>query len=326
MDELLVVLLSHALLATFLFFAVNWVGRHAVEFGYTSMTLFETSNESLALNLFLRAMSPAVFMILVSATAVAIGHPAWRFGTYGIAIFYYTIRTAAVFVLNRQRLINWFKFILHSAVGMGLAMIAYRYLIIPNRSLLPNLQEAGNELWLAILAFLYAVTNKVVASSGPAARRKNQFVKLSYMHAVQRFGHIIDGKVDDKGLKLIVYAVLIYEDYARPVAVRAIERLMFWKKVRTTGIMQVSARTALNDSESVVRGVDLLIASWAKHASESYRFVRARKTVGDYNADDGYISRVFDVAEILAKRSDVGLRAAYEELWADPPAADAFYT
>ena len=168
--------LAHSLLALLLFFAVNWIGKHAVAFGYTSMTLFEMPNESLALNFFLRAMSPAVFTILVSAIVVAINHPEWRFGIYLVAIYYYLIRFAAIFLLNSHRLINWWKFVVHIAVGVAFALIAYHYLIIPNRSLLPNFEEAGNELWLALIGFLYAVTNKVSSSPGPGARRRNHLI------------------------------------------------------------------------------------------------------------------------------------------------------
>jgi hypothetical protein len=230
---------AHIALAIILFFAVNWIGKHAVSFGYTSMTLFEEPNESIALNFFLRAMSPTVFIIALSATAVGVGRPELRFEVYRIVIYYYVIRTAAIFLFNRHCLISWPKFLLHVAVGIVLGVLAYRHLIIPNRSLLPNIESAGNELWLAILAFLYAVANKVPAAGGPGARRRNDFIGRNYHRARQRFGTIIDEKVQDDRLKLTVYSVLIYEDYARPPAIRELERLMFWKPHRTTGIMQV---------------------------------------------------------------------------------------
>ena len=218
----IVTLISHFAFAIVLFFGVNWIGKHAVDFGYTSMTLFEEPNESVALNFFLRAMAPAVFIIAISAIAVAIGRPDWRIDTYWVTVYYYLLRGIVIFLLNRQRLISWPKFAFHAAIGIISAVIAYRYLILPNRSLLPNMEQAGNELWLAILAFLYAVSNKVPVTGGPGARRRNNFVSTHYSHARARYGNIIDAKASDEALKLIIYGVLIYEDYARPVAIREI--------------------------------------------------------------------------------------------------------
>lgn len=81
--------LVHLALALALFFLVNWIGEHAVDFGYTSTTLFEEPNESIALNFFVRAMSPAVFIIALSAVAVSVGYPDLRIGIFRIAIYYY---------------------------------------------------------------------------------------------------------------------------------------------------------------------------------------------------------------------------------------------
>jgi hypothetical protein len=314
-DAMVLTLASHFALAVVLFFGVNWIGKHAVEFGYTSMTLFEEPNESVALNFFLRAMSPAVFIIAVSATVVAIGHSEWRIGIQWVAIYYYVVRAFAIFLLNRQRLVSWPKFVLHAGVGISFAIIAYRYLIIPNHSLLPNMEQAGNELWLAILAFLYAVANKVPVTGGPGARRRNNFVALHYAQARTRFSHIIDAKVSDDRLRLIIYGVLIYEDYARPAAIRRLERWMFWKKNRTTGIMQVTANKSLSDAESITQGTDILAQSWAAHAGEKHLHEQAWRTIADYNADTDYIGRVLEVIEILAKRVETRFLPAYSQIW-----------
>ena len=74
--------------------------------------------------------------------------------------------------------------------------------------------------WLAIFAFLYAVANKVPLGGTPGARRRNNFVRAHYRSAQGRFGKLIDESATDDKVKLIVYAVLVYEDYARPAAVR----------------------------------------------------------------------------------------------------------
>jgi hypothetical protein len=306
----------HVVLAIALFFLVNWIGKHAVDFGYISTTLFEEPNESVALNFFIRALSPAVFIILVSVGFVAVGEPAYRLGIVMVAPYYYVVRAAIIFLLNRHRLVSWPRYVGHAVFGIGAAALAYRYLILPNRSLIPNLETAGNELWLAMLAFLYAVANKIPLSSGPGARRRNAFVTTHYVMARRDFGEIISSKIKDDLLKLLAYSVLVYEDYCRPPAIRAVERIAWWKQVRTTGIMQVSWEGALTDEESVNKGLDILLASWERYSHEE-TWLRVRSTIADYNKDEDYIGRVFEVMEILVARTEPAFKSAYDRIYSE---------
>lgn len=306
---------SHIILAIVLFFLVNWIGKHAVDFGYASTSLFEEPNESAALNFFIRALSPSVFIILVSSAAVAVDRPELRLGIFYVAPYYYVLRATVIISLNRHRLISWPRYICHAVLGVSLSALAYTYLILPNRSLIPDLETAGNELWLALLAFLYAVANKIPVSGGPGARRRNNFIKRHYFSARTDFGKLIDSKMSDETLKLVAYSVLIYEDYCRPPAIRILERLAIWKKRRTTGIMQVAADEALTDVESVNRGLDILLASWERYSSEEHLYSRVRLSISDYNRDDDYIYRVLEVMKILAKRVDPSFHAAYDKMF-----------
>jgi len=304
----------HLPLACVLFFAVNWIGKHAIDFGYSSTTLFEDTSDSFALNFFLRALSPAVFIVAISAFMVAFGFATFRIGIYWVVVYYYLIRCAVIVLLNRGQLVSWRRFLIHTFFGMGFAFLAYRYLIVPKISLLPNIEDMGNELWLAIMAFLYAVVNKVPVADGPGPKRRNNFIRTHLDSGRRKFGDLIDEHVEDEKLRLIVYAILVYEDYARPAGIRALERCMFWKPNRTTGIMQVKSMGVLSDVESVSKGIALLKESWASHIKED-DYERVRATIADYNADNDYIYKVHEVMEVIAKRIDTSFRSTYEEIF-----------
>ena len=308
-------LTMHVALALMLFFLVNWVGKHAIDFGYVSTSLFEEPNESIALNFFIRTLSPAVFIILFSSAVVAVDRPELRLEIINVVPYYYALRAVVIILLNRHRLISWPRYIGHAISGIAVAALAYNYLILPNLSLIPDLETAGNELWLALLAFLYAVANKITLSGGPGARRRNTFVNSHYVAARARFAEQIDSKVSDELLQLVAYSVLVYEDYCRPPAIRTLERLAVWKKKRTTGIMQVASDVVLTDVESVNQGLDILLASWEKYSSEERVWSRVRLSISDYNMDEDYIQRVQEVMEILAKRVDPRFKAAYDSIW-----------
>lgn len=306
-------ILAHIVLAGLLFRFINWLGEHATDFGYSSTTLFEEPRESLALNFFIRALAPAIFMVALSAAAVAAGQEQLRIGIYWVAVFYYALRAIYIFAANMQRLVSWPRYFFHSGIGLGFAWLAYRSLILPNRSLLPNLDTAGNELWLAIFAFLYAAANKVTSSGGPGDRRRNAFIKHSFDKAHQDYGALIDAKISDDLLELITYAILVYENYCRPPCVRTLERWWFWKNQRTTGVMQVASPKTLTDEESVRLGTDKLIATWQMHATVD-RWNRTLMVIDDYNLDSVYRERVLEVMDILAKRVVPRFRSAYDSM------------
>lgn len=308
-------------LALVLFMLVNKIGEHATEFGYASSALFEEPNESLAFNFFIRALTPSVFMVALSAMAVAAGHADLRIGSYWIAIFYYIIRAAFILLMNMQKLVSWPRFAVHAGVGLAVAWLTYQALIIPNRSLLPDLDTAGNELWLAIFAFLYAVANKVKTSGNPGDRRRNAFVQESYARAERLYGSIIRKTTSDSTLQLTIYSVLIYEDYCRPPVIRTLERLWFWKKERTTGVMQVASAEPLTDEESVKQGTDKLYAAWQVH-SGGRPWEQVQATILSHNLDSNYLNNVMKVMEILAKRGAPQFRSAYEAIWNSPDPSD----
>ena len=308
---------AHIILALALFQLVNWIGEHATDFGYASTTLFEEPNESLALNFFIRALAPAVFMVALSAAAVATGYADLRVGIYWIAIYYYALRVIFIFAMNMHRLVSWPRFVFHSGVGLAVAWLVYHALILPNRSLLPNLDTAGNELWLAIFAFLYAAANKVKISGGPGTRRRNAFIKRSYEWAESSYGALVSERISDEKLQLVTYSILIYEEYCRPPSVRLLERLCFWKRERTTGIMQVTSSNALTDAESVQLGAQKLAASWQSFAGKNL-YDRTLSTITDYNKDSDYTYRVLEVMEILAKRAAPRFLPAYNAIVGPP--------
>ena len=143
--------LMHVGLALALFFIVNWIGKHAIDFGYAGTSLFEEQNESIALNFFIRALSPTVFIIIFSAVAIAIDRPELRLCVVMVVPYYYLLRAIVIRLFNRHRLISWPRYVLHSVFGILFAVLAYKYLILPKRTLLPDLESAGNELWLGVL-------------------------------------------------------------------------------------------------------------------------------------------------------------------------------
>lgn len=307
-------IIFHIALAILLFALINWIGRHAEDFGYSNTTLLEDTTESLALNFVVRSIFPAIFITIISAILIAIGKDNWRIGIYSVSIWYFAIRFFVVFAYNRQILISWPRFFIHVFFGIGLAYSAYVYLIIPKNALFPDLETAGNEVWLAIIAFLYAISNKVQVSDSVGSSRRNRYIRSRYRFLGKKFGGIIDQKIDEPLLKLAAYSIIIFEDYSRPMPLRFLEKLLLWKKPKSTGIMQFSSRDNLTDEESVSLGLEKLVTQWNKLSQEDIGTM-VWDTITNYNPDTDYAYNIEEVMRIIALRIDPRFKNAYRRAY-----------
>ncbi len=308
------IFLLYFLLAGVLFLSINWIGRHAVDFGYSSSNLFETPTESVALNILVRVVAPTVFIVIFSAACVSFGEPQLRLGIYWTVIIYYVIRAMVIVAIDRVVLVNWWRYFAQAALGSILSYWAYVSLILPNKSLLPNLETIGNEVWLAIFAFLYAISNKVELSENAVERRKQNYITQSYRKIRNSFSDVIEESENEDELKLLVYGVAIYENYCRPPFIRMFERAIFWRETATTGLMQVSDRKSLSDFESVCAGVSILKHAWDTYKNEPDGRKRLRKVLSQYNNDADYIDNVDEVMYLLSERTDQRFQEIYEKL------------
>jgi hypothetical protein len=299
--------------ALLLFFGMNWLGRHATELGYQSIILFEQKSESIALNFLIRAVSPSVFIILISALILIFEVGDYTRYTFGIIIFYYAIRILYIFIYDKQEIVNWIKIVIQILFGLMIGWWAFYALILPKQDIFPDAKNIGNELWVMIALFLYTIVNKIETPSGPSNKRKNRYIKKRYLEFKSKYDKIISTDID-LTIQLITYAILIYENYNRPPLIRSIERMVFPKLSKTLGIMQVSTSYLISDEESVVLGLARIqnakmIALNNNEKITAYFFVS--RILAEYNKDDDYIDDVMNVMRIIARRID----NSYSEVW-----------
>jgi hypothetical protein len=307
------ILLSQFGGALFLFFTMNWLGRHATDLGYQSITLFEQKSESIALNFLLRAVSPTIFIILISAISTQIGIGYYTRYTFGIILIYYVIRIIYIFLWSKQGIVNWIKIFIQYLSGIFIGWWAFEALILPRKNILPDASDIGNELWVMIALFLYAVVNKIETSSAPSIRRKNKYIDKIYKQIVDKFGHIVSSE-NDRLVQLTAYAILIFENYNRPPLIRNFERILFPVFSKTLGIMQVSTDHVINDAESVSIGLLRIQKTKSDIFSKEEKITApslVRGILKDHNKDDYYIDNVMEVMRIIAKRIDF----SFEDSW-----------
>ena len=78
----------------------------------------------------------------------------------------------------------------------------------------------------------------------------------------------------------------------------------------------MSSEGTLSDEESVTKGLDILLASWESYKHEDV-WLRVRSTIADYNKDEDYIGRIFEVMDILVARTDPTFKSAYDRIYSE---------
>lgn len=303
-----------------LFFTINWLGERTSNMGYQSISLFESRNESIALNFIIRTFSPTVTMIVISAILISYFDKSYTSNIYLISVYYFFIRLSYILLFGKFYLVRWSKVIFQSLVGVIIAFWAYKELVVPGKPLIPDMTTIGNELWVVIAVFIYTAVNGIETSSAPSARRKNRYIAIRYDEFRKLYGALIYDKFPNKLIELTIFSIMIYEDYNRPKLVRFFERTVFSHISKSTGLMQISSGSTLSDYESVELAISQISESYKKESSlkkgeDPYYIIR--RVIINYNKDADYVSDVLSVMEVMAKRIDDSYKDSYDSVFSE---------
>jgi hypothetical protein len=308
-----------ALLALGIFFCLNWIGRHSSHLGYETPSLFDSANGSVALNFIIRTFAPVIITIIISSLMIKFGMGILTDNIHQAVYVYFGLRVGYVVLWGRGRIVSWPKIAFQIIVGCYSAWWAYDALIKPQDPLFPDLNTIGNELWLAIAAFVYAMINGLETSPDPSTRRTNAYIFARYRMLSKKYGHLISGKMTDIILEPVLYAILVVEDYNRPGIVRWVERLWPSRKPKTLGIAQIKSLQSITDLQSVELARDRINDSFQsiKKGSDKVSSMGGllNEVIGSYNKDINYIEYVWSIAEVISVRVETSYAMRWKSLW-----------
>lgn len=308
-----------------IFLGLNVLGRKAEVFGYETLSIFTEREEAVAFNFLFRAATPVVLLIIVAAVCHTVGLGGYTTNLHYAIGYYVLVRITFNVARGRTLLLPWGRLVFQWLVTAVLAVLAYDNLITKRDYLLPDLETVGNEVWLAIAAYLYVLADRVFSGDTSADKRGLRYLKSRRAIMVRNFGQKLEEKLPTARWRSLVVAVLVVEDFNRPRLARAVERLAFrFGKARTLGIMQVATDRAISDDESVALGIDQLMGCFSaalrdsgwrcdlwpgsdalqRHRHEEARLIH--ETLVRFNPSGDYARDV---------------RATFERLVADDPAA-----
>lgn len=319
------ILVIHLSLAVIFFYLLNWIGRYSVSLGYIQLSIFVRGDEAPAFNFILRTVSPTVYVVILSAFFYNFGVDPLVRNIWLVVVYYIAFRTLYNLAMARALLINWGMQIAQWMVSIPLAYFVYEKIITNKTNLLPDYESIGNELWLIIILYLYSVMNNLKTSREGTRRRKLNYIKSELAKFKNLYSEIIDTYNKHEDLIDLIYAILIYENFARPKFKRIFEDLMPRGIEITRGIMQIRSKERISDLDSVKLAVEKINRNYqealeeVKEApSEDFRYVPSmpedvaeeirkdskkrkaiRKTVAKYNKDDDYVKEVLELYSYL---------------------------
>ncbi len=225
-----VIVLIHFVLAVILFYLVNWIGAKSkpLNFGYVQMSVGIQDDTAPMFNYLFKVLAPVVYLILLAALFQATGLEELNNKVYWIVIDYWVFRLLYITVKGQIRLTNWPLQLFYWISSIGLAIWVYSILDSIG-TILPDPKNLLEELWILIIIFIYSIFNKLEYSRAGAQRRIKNYTGNKYQEFKSKFGSIVDSSFELNEFRVLVYSVMIYEDFNRPRLARWIERIVFRK-------------------------------------------------------------------------------------------------
>lgn len=257
-------------LGVLLFFIINWIGKHSYSIGYMSISVFAKVEEAPAFNFLIRVLTPTVYLIISASVLYSLKLDRYVNQFYLVSLYYIVFRLLFNLLTGRGLLLNWYRQILYWISILVISYFAYTKLIVSRENLLPDFTTLANELWIIILIFLFHVTNNVRLSTNGTVQRKEKYLTTMVNSFKNKYGSIVDEKVSNEHIKGLIYAVLVIENFNRPRLARWIEYLRYFitRKPHTLGIMQYYSFKYINDTESVILGIEKINSVYETSISE----------------------------------------------------------
>ena len=250
---------------------VAWAGSilHSVpatgESSYAVFTFRDDQDKPMTTNILMNILIPNVAMIFIYMWA---SHDSLNYILEHIIlfiIFYFVYRFILICVLLRRK--ELFRIGYECSVAGVSVVIAYilnAYFFVNKRNIFIPISELTNDLWIAIFLVLYKffqlifdkwVTQRKITNESLIV----QYIIKKFRQYYERYGKLIEVTVENRYICILLYSIMIFEDYNRGIFLRALERVKHAVTGKgTLGIMQVEAHRMITDEESVVMAYEKL--------------------------------------------------------------------
>lgn len=332
MNELILYFTAYPLLAMLLFYITNWLGKYSENLGYNKIDFIIDKEDSIAFNFTFKILTSVVFIIIISSILYYLKLDKYTKNIFIVVFYEVFFRLIFNIFMDRFHIINKKVYIFNSLCICIFSYLTYIHIIAPKKPIIPDFNTLSNELWIIILIFLYNAINKIEISEGIKEKKLKNYIIIKYKNLSGQYEDIIDNHlyglfygdtyqnfIDSKYLKndedfmnanfnyikLLVYSIMIFENFNRPFLFRKIETFIAKnsKKRRTLGIMQVSTDRVINDEVSIRLAIDKIFQKYLEGLNNDehvYYYQIQSDILSDYNTNDDYEKSIKNILKILS--------------------------
>ena len=275
-------------------------------FNYTTFKFNAKEHSPIGLNYIINIFFPAIYIIILSGIFYNLNLNNLINKMYIITIFFYIIRWIKIVVCGKHLLVDWKSEIFCFLISFFIGYIIYFIFITKTNDIFPSIEELKNGIWLAIITFFLhylfeKLYNKPYLDTNKHKNRINNYIIDRYENFSSKYDYLII--TNNKKLKILVYAIMIYEDFNRPKVLRFFEYIkLFFYKSATLGIMQVNSKKIINDKQSVEEGFKKIKNCYMSSKHKKHE-LRLKEVIYDYNKSYDYVDEIIEIYNILYKKN-----------------------
>lgn len=272
---------------------------------YAVFTFRDNVDLPMSKNILMNIFIPNVALVLLYWFATRMGWGMMLKKLWLFVGFYYLYRALLVCVLLNRRELYSVKYEFSMFVfAVVVEYLVWKYFLIADVGLFPPISEIRNEIWLAILLLVYKFLEmfleQVVHQRNIVTEQMmKKYIAKQFDKFYGKYSECVEINYDNRLLCILLYAIMIFENFNRVRIVRWLERIkIMMGRTATTGIMQVKSDKYLSDEESIQLAYKIIESDIAGE-DQLITDEQIRSYAWQYNPSDDYAQSVEFIYSLL---------------------------
>lgn len=293
---------------------VSWIGNvlHSVPnggaSGYAVFTFRGDQHKPMSTNILMNILFPNIVLIFMYMFCYKGKYAVSPNQLFYYVCFYYAYRMILIcFILRRKELISIRYEVTNILFGILLAQFLVKeFLTVPEQVFIP-VSELVNEFWLVIIAvvfkFIILIFDKIFRQNTVVNENMlDEYIRNKFKKFYRKYKDNIYITKDDNKLWILLFSIMIFENYNRGGIIRIIEKIKInFGFTATIGIMQIRSNKNISDEESISLAYDKLKNEIVKGNVEVDDEMQIEYYAEQYNPDKDYAKSVSFIYQHLCK-------------------------
>lgn len=315
-------------------FLVSWAGSvlHSIgseETKYAVFTFNDDRYEPMTTNILMNVCIPNVVMIFIFMIARKFDFSYINKNLIISTISFFVWRMIWICLfLRRKEMYNWLYELSMAVAGIGLSYFLTLFFFTTEQTVFISASELREELWFVIIVVLYKffkmiLDKKVTQNDILTKNQMINYIRHKFNVFYNKYGNLLDIDKDNRYVCILLFAVMIFEDYNRGPIIRKLERLaltLHLKNKATIGIMQFPTEKNISDEKSIISFYDWVLLKVDNEKQFHGNDMFINNIVWQYNNDTRYgesvayiYNRLYEyIDEVPKLRNDFCLREKIE--------------